>query len=68
MNELRDELEVSGHVVAIKFMSVADVSAELCDILDDWESRGWSKPSDVPESSRKVRYFELLRALRFKAN
>ena len=68
VRELRDELEVSGHVVAVRLMSVAEVSVELRDILDDWESRGWSKLSDVPESPQKVRYFELLRVLRLKGD
>ena len=63
--ELRDELEVPGHVVAIKTMTKGEVVKRLNKIMDGWEQKGWNKIKEIPESNTKQEYRELLTALGF---
>lgn len=66
--ELRDELEVPGHVIAIETITRNEARKELNAIMDEWEKNGWNKPNDVPESSKKQRYRKLLRSLGLKVD
>lgn len=66
--ELRDELEVPGHVVAIETITLKEAKKELNAIMDEWEKKGWSKPNDVPECCKKQRYRELLRSIGLKVD
>ena len=66
--ELRDELEVPGHVVAFEPMSIKEAKEELNVIMDEWEKKGWKKLDDVPESEKKQRYRDILKALGLKIN
>ena len=64
--ELRDELEVPGHVVMIRNMTVKEAKDRLNKIMDDWEAAGFKKPNDAPEGPAKEEYWSLLKALGFK--
>jgi hypothetical protein len=62
--QLRDELEVTGHVVMHKIMTKQEAATEMKKIMFDWEQRGWKKPNDVPESEpTKQRFRELAKAI-----
>ena len=66
--ELRDELEVPGHVVAYEIKTKEQMIKELRDIMDVWEKKGYNKPNDVPEGEDKERYRELLKGLGLKVD
>jgi hypothetical protein len=63
--EWRDELEVSGHVLAIESLSLSQVRDELNKLMDEFEMLGYKKLDDIPESPKKQRYRDLLKALNF---
>jgi len=52
--ELRDELEVPGHVVMIQTRTRADVIAEIRGIMDQYEKQGITKVRDLSESAKKT--------------
>jgi len=59
--ELRDALEVPGHVLEVRFKD--DLIAEAREILDEWESKGWHKLNQVPESAKKEHFRVIMKSL-----
>jgi hypothetical protein len=68
MRELKDELEVHGHVVMIESIPKSDTLKEIGDIMNEWEAKGYSKPNDVPEGEKKERFRQLMKSIGFKVN
>jgi hypothetical protein len=64
--ELRDELEVPGHVVMIRNMTVKEAVDRAKEIMDDWNENGFKKFNDVPEGKLKEEFRNLGTALGFK--
>ena len=64
--ELRDELEVPGHVVAYESLTVEDAKAEINKILDKHKAAGRNKLGEIPEGPDKDRLRVLLTLLNQK--
>ncbi|MCH7761620.1 hypothetical protein IIA15_09540 [candidate division TA06 bacterium] len=63
--ELRDELEVPGHVVAFQTKTKAEMIKEVREILDSMEATMGKNPKlrDIPEGDQKQRLRDLMKAL-----
>lgn len=61
VNELRDELGVRGHVVAIQSINKKESLDECRAMMDNWERQGIHKVKDIPEGAKKQRFLGLLR-------
>ena len=59
--ELRDELELPGHIVAYVTRDI--VIKRIRELLDLFESKGWSKMNEIPESKDKEELKDLLKSL-----
>jgi hypothetical protein len=57
--ELRDELEVPGHVFMVETMTVREIVEELKKIMDEWERQGIKKVNDVPDGPERRRFLML---------
>jgi len=60
--ELRDALEVPGHVVMIKAVSKHELLVEGGKIIDDYEKKGITILRDLPQNA-KDRLIEIFDAL-----
>ena len=60
--ELRDALEVPGHVVMIKAVSKIDLIVEGKRIVDEYEKKGITKLRDLPQNAkdRLIEIFDVL--------
>jgi hypothetical protein len=63
MRELRDELEVPGHVNLIRMMTVKEITDKLRAIVAKHEGQGAKKLSEIPEGADKQEMRELCRAI-----
>ena len=52
MRELRDELEVPGHIVMYKPLKVKQIIAEIKQILTEYEQRGITTLKDMPQEGK----------------
>jgi len=59
--ELRHELELPGPVVAYVTRDI--VIKRTRELLDLFESKGWLKMNDIPESKEKEEFRDLLKSL-----
>ena len=64
--ELRDELEVPGHVVMIKSITVKEAKEKINKILDKYEQEGKSKLKEIPEGKDKEELRILFKSLGMK--
>ena len=60
--ELRDALEVPGHVVMIKTISKHELLVEGKKIIDEYEKKGLTKLRNIPQNE-KDRLIEIFDAL-----
>ena len=60
--EIRDELEVPGHVVLIKNMTRDEGIARMREIIDKYEKQGKNKLSEIPEGLDKQELRDLFTA------
>jgi hypothetical protein len=54
--ELRDELEVPGHVVGYRPVEKDKIIADMKKQLDEWEAKGYGCLNDVPDCLEKKRF------------
>jgi hypothetical protein len=54
--ELRDELEVPGHVVGYTPIQKEKILAEMRKQIDEWEKLGYGCLNDVPEGEAKRKF------------
>lgn len=59
--ELRDAIEVPGHVLA--WTSKSEAISRAREILAEWESKGWHKLKEVPEGAKKEQFRDIMRSL-----
>lgn len=60
--ELRDELEVPGHVVMVKLSSRGETIKEIQEIISKYEKEGINKLRDLPQPVKDtlIKKFDLL--------
>lgn len=60
--EIRDELEVPGHVVMIKHYTKKEATTRMNEIIDKYEAQGKSKLEEIPEGIDKQELRDLFEA------